>query len=80
MSNEKFIKFTPRARRVMGLAKSEALAQGQSCIGIEHLFLSILSIGDGMAISTLLNMELPLDIIRIEIESATESLNPFEGR
>jgi len=78
MSNEKFIKFTPRARRVMGLAKSEALAQGQSCIGIEHLFLSILSIGDGMAVSTLLNMELPLDIIRIEIESATESFNPLK--
>jgi len=78
MSNENFIKFTPRARRVMGLAKSEALAQGQACIGIEHLFLSILSIGDGMAISTLLNMELQLDVVRIEIESATESLNPLK--
>lgn len=50
------IPFTPRAKRVLDLAWSEAKALGHNYIGTEHLLLGVLADGEGVAVRVLENL------------------------
>ncbi len=55
---------TPRARRVMELASSEARNMGSQVIGTEHILLGILREGDGVAFRILQDLARDVDTIR----------------
>lgn len=50
------IPFTPRAKRILDLAWSEAKALGHNYIGTEHLLLGVLAEGEGVAVRVLENL------------------------
>jgi hypothetical protein len=84
-----FERFTERARKVMSLARQEALRLGWEFIGTEHILLGILQEGGGVAGTVLKNLNVDLKRIRQEIEklitpstSATVTLGqlPFSPR
>lgn len=50
------IPFTPRAKRVLDFAWSEAKALGHNYIGTEHLLLGVLAEGEGVAVRVLENL------------------------
>jgi prophage maintenance system killer protein len=47
------IPFTPRAKKVIDLSRQEALRLGHNYIGTEHLLLSLIREGDGVAVRVL---------------------------
>ncbi len=59
--------FTPRAKRVLELAKEEAGNLGHDYIGTEHLLLGLLRESEGVAAQVLESMGLKLDEVREEI-------------
>ena len=59
--NDKFEKFTERARKVLSLAQDEAQRFNHNYIGTEHLLLGLVREGDGVAAKVLAN--LGVDII-----------------
>jgi len=61
------IPFTPRAKKVLALATSEARSLNHSYIGTEHILLGLLSEGEGIAARVLENMGVDLDEAREEI-------------
>ncbi|MBU1855978.1 MAG: Clp protease, partial [Verrucomicrobia bacterium] len=62
--------FTPRAQQVIQLARKEAERFNHPYIGTEHLLLSLIALGEGVAVSVLEKMGVDLDILRIEVEKA----------
>jgi len=66
---EPFKYFTERARRVMGLAESEARRLEHSYIGTEHMLLGLVSEGEGVAAHVLSSFGVELDKTRNEIVS-----------
>ena len=63
---------TPRARRVMELASSEARNLGSQVIGTEHILLGILREGDGVAYRILTDLTRDPDTIRWRILAHTD--------
>ncbi len=61
------IPFTPRAKKVLALATSEARSLNHSYIGTEHILLGLLREGEGIAARVLENMGVDLDEAREEI-------------
>ncbi len=59
--------FTPRAKRVLELAKEEAGNLGHDYIGTEHLLLGLLRESEGVAAQVLESMGLKLEEVREEI-------------
>jgi len=55
---------TPRARRVMELAGSEARSLGSNVIATEHILLGIIREGDGVAFRILQNLSRDVDAIK----------------
>jgi len=71
------IPFTPRAKKVLALATSEARSLNHSYVGTEHILLGLLREGEGIAARVLENMGIDLDEARGEIMAM---LNPdFDG-
>ncbi len=68
-----FDRFTDRARKVMGLAKSEAQRLNHEYIGTEHILLGLVQEGSGVAANVLMNMGLDLEKIRHEVEKIVET-------
>ena len=66
---------TPRARRVMELASSEARNLGSQVIGTEHILLGILREGDGVAYRILTDLARDPDTIRWRILAHTDPKN-----
>jgi excisionase family DNA binding protein len=66
---EPFKYFTERARRVMGLAESEAQRLEHSYIGTEHMLLGLVSESEGVAARVLSSFGVELDKTRNEIVS-----------
>ena len=62
--------FTPRAQQVIQLARKEAERFNHQYIGTEHLLLSLIALGEGVAVTVLEKMGVDLDILRIEVEKA----------
>ncbi len=63
-------RFTERARKVLVLAQQEAGRLGHGYIGTEHLLLGLLAEGEGVAAKALATMNINLDSVRAQVESA----------
>ena len=59
--------FTPRAKRVIELAKAEAQTLGHEHIGTEHLLLGLLKENEGIAAQVLMNLGVRLEEVREEV-------------
>jgi predicted dehydrogenase len=63
-----FERFTDRARKVMGLAKTEARRLNHEYIGTEHILLGLVQEGSGVAANVLKQLNVDLKRIRSEIQ------------
>ncbi|MDI6775351.1 MAG: ATP-dependent Clp protease ATP-binding subunit [Verrucomicrobiota bacterium] len=63
-----FANFTPRAQRVIQLARREADNFNHPYIGTEHLLLGLIALGEGVAVNALERMGVGLDTVRREVE------------
>ena len=61
-------RFTDRARRVMSLAKEEALAQNSTKVGTEHLLLALAKEQEGIAAEALRSLEISYDDILAQLK------------
>lgn len=61
------VPFTPRVKKVLALASSEARALNHSYVGTEHILLGLLREGEGVASRVLKNLNVDLQQARIEI-------------
>ena len=64
---------TPRARRVMELAGSEARSLGSNIIATEHILLGIIREGDGVAYRILQQLTRDVDTVRWRILEAADA-------
>ena len=69
---------TPRARRVMELAGSEARSLGSNVIATEHILLGIIREGDGVAYRVLHELTRDVDTVRWRIMAAADPKNQTE--
>jgi ATP-dependent Clp protease ATP-binding subunit ClpC len=60
--------WTPRARRVLRLAETEANRLNQNYIGTEHLVLGLVQEGEGMAAKVLLDLGITPQQVRERLE------------
>lgn len=73
----KILGFTPRTKKVLENASSEAKKDGSEYIGTEHLLIGIMKEGDSVAIRIMINLEANLkeiyeDILKVMSESSSE--------
>jgi ATP-dependent Clp protease ATP-binding subunit ClpC len=61
-------KFSNRVKEVISLSREEALRLGHDYIGTEHLLLGLIREGEGVAVSVLKKLGVPLNELRAEIE------------
>jgi prophage maintenance system killer protein len=66
--NDKFGRFTGRARQVMVLSQDEARRLNHNYIGTEHLLLGLIREGDGVAAHALTGLGISLQAVRAQIE------------
>ncbi|CAN5353839.1 ATP-dependent Clp protease ATP-binding subunit [soil metagenome] len=64
--------FTPGWKEVMRQSRNEAGRLGHDYIGPEHFLLGIIRKGEGLAVQTLLNMDVDLDDLKLETERMLE--------
>ena len=64
---------TPRAKRLLALARAEAGRFSQDAVGAEHLLLAMITLGEGVAVQVLENLGLDLQIVRLEVERQIQS-------
>jgi ATP-dependent Clp protease ATP-binding subunit ClpC len=65
-----FANFTPRAQRVIQLARKEADNFNHPYVGTEHLLLGLIALGEGVAVNVLQKMNVSLEAVRLEVEQA----------
>lgn len=70
------IPFTPRVRKVLALAKKEAISLRHTYLGTEHILLGLLREGDGVAARVLTNLNLNIEVVRGKV---LEELAPNSG-
>jgi ATP-dependent Clp protease ATP-binding subunit ClpC len=73
------IPFTPRAKRALELADSEAIGLGHNYIGTEHILLGLVALNDGVAERILVDLGAGPDKVRSEVIrtlSSAGALNP----
>src|SRR4051812_41737794 len=68
MAQDKFDKFTERARKVLTLANEEAQRFNHNYIGTEHILLGLIREGDGVAARVLANLGVELPKVRAAVE------------
>ena len=81
------VPFTPRVKKVLALAGSEARALNHSYVGTEHILLGLLREGEGVAARVLKNLNVDLEKTRVEImkeldpsyDPGSEVPDPGEG-
>jgi ATP-dependent Clp protease ATP-binding subunit ClpC len=61
-------RFTERAQRVFLIAQNEAKPLNHDYVGPEHLLLSLIALGEGLAAQVLANLGVDLQRVRSEIE------------
>ncbi len=61
------VPFTPRVKKVLALAGSEARSLNHSYVGTEHILLGLLREGEGVAARVLKNLNVDLEKTRVEI-------------
>ncbi len=67
-----FDRFTERARKVMSLARDEALRLRNDYIGTEHILLGLAAEGSGVGAQALKNLGMELRKVRAEVERLVE--------
>ncbi len=60
--------FTERARRVITLARDEAIRLGHNSVGTEHLLLGLIREGDGWAVAMLNKLNVNISAVKSEVE------------
>ncbi|MFC4874963.1 ATP-dependent Clp protease ATP-binding subunit [Negadavirga shengliensis] len=65
-------KFSNRVKEVISLSREEALRLGHDYIGTEHLLLGMIREGEGVAVSILKKLGVPLDELRSSVERAVK--------
>lgn len=65
-------KFSNRVKEVISLSREEALRLGHDYIGTEHLLLGMIREGEGVAVSILKKLGIPMDELRTAIERAVK--------
>jgi ATP-dependent Clp protease ATP-binding subunit ClpC len=63
-----FSNFTPRAQRVIQLARREAERFNHPYVGTEHLLLGLIALGEGVAVSVLERLGVSLESVRLSVE------------
>ena len=73
--------FTPRAQHLLVLAREEADRFKHNYVGTRHILLGLIKFGQGTAVSSLWNMGIDLETVRIEVEKqvGTGSDNTISG-
>ena len=71
-------KFSNRVKEVISLSREEALRLGHDYIGTEHLILGMIREGEGVAVSVLKKLGVPLDQLRGEIEKISKGTATHE--
>jgi ATP-dependent Clp protease ATP-binding subunit ClpC len=77
------IPFTPRAKKVLELARREALQLGHNYIGTEHILLGLIREGEGVAARVLVQLGGDLDPVRqrvIQLLHGTQGMERATGR
>ena len=78
-----FSNFTPRAQRVIQLARKEAERFNHPYVGTEHLLLGLIALGEGVAVNVLDRLGVSLERVRLEVEQtvgqgpATKTMGPL---
>ena len=67
-----FDRFTDRAKRVMELARDEALKLKHEYVGSEHILAGLLREGTSVAANVLKDMDIDLDKVRRDVERFVE--------
>ncbi|MFA7232364.1 MAG: ATP-dependent Clp protease ATP-binding subunit, partial [Victivallaceae bacterium] len=67
------VPFTPRLKRVLILAATEAKSMNYNFIGTEHLLLAVLREGESAASKILANMKVDIEKVRKEVVKALDS-------
>jgi ATP-dependent Clp protease ATP-binding subunit ClpC len=65
--------FTDRVKKVMQIAREEAVRLGNDYVGTEHLLLGLIKEGDGVAVAVLRSMNIDLDELAANIEKTITS-------
>ena len=73
------IPFTPRAKRVLGLAWDEARQLGHNYIGTEHLLLALIRETEGVAAKVLENLGVDLNKVRNSVIKMLGETKPMES-
>jgi ATP-dependent Clp protease ATP-binding subunit ClpC len=60
--------FTPRAQQALALARNEAERFNHEYVGVEHLLLGLIRLGQGVAVTVLQKLGLDLENTRKEVE------------
>ena len=68
MDKDKNNNFTPRARKVVELARAEARRFNHNYVGTEHILLGLIKLGEGVAVNVLGRMGLDLKTVRSAVE------------
>jgi len=63
-----FERFTERARKVIILAREEAIRLGHNFVGTEHLLLGLVREGDGLAVAIFKKLNVNLATLKSEVE------------
>ncbi len=72
-----FERFTERARKVIILAREEAIRLGHNFVGTEHLLLGLIREGDGLAVAMLKKLNVNIASVKAEIEKIVAVGNEF---
>jgi len=60
--------YTPRAKQVIQIARTEADRFNHAYVGTEHLLLGLVALGQGVAVTVLERMGISLESLRLEVE------------
>jgi hypothetical protein len=71
------IPFTPRAKKVLELSLRESLRLGQHCVGTEHILLSLIREGNGVAAQALVKLGADLNRVRQQV---IQLLHGYQGK
>jgi ATP-dependent Clp protease ATP-binding subunit ClpA len=71
--------FTERVRKVLAMAREEAVRLGHEYVGTEHELLGIIREGEGIAATVLVNLGVDLDELQAKIEKIVKKGSPQKG-
>jgi hypothetical protein len=74
------IPFTPRAEKVLELSLREAMQLGHNYVGTEHILLSLIREGNGVAAQVLVNLGADLNTVRQQVIWLISGQQPRPGR